>query len=588
MEIRRIDPPCWFANMNNHHLQLVVYGADLKDVKVKIKYDIELVYEIVNMTDDYIILDVNINDVKPNTKIVLTFSKDTRTIVEDYCFLARRKKQIESFSMKDSVYLLMPDRFSVEASSSKKRLKIEATNPDCWHGGTINGMTNHINAITDMGFTAIWHTPVFENTQKLSDETQYFDYHGYAITDFYKIDPHFGTINDYCDFVDTAHQKGVKVIMDIVFNHCGINHPFVANAPIKDWLNHFDSNHNQLTNYSPLTDYDRYASEYDRQHFVKGWFTRSMLDINLENYEVLTYMTQMSIWWIETADIDAFRIDTYPYAGVNNMAEWQRRLYAEYPGFPLLSEAWVGETEYVSQMQKDNLAAIPDSTMTFMDFAFQRRMSEAIGEKNARMIYTHFAMDFAYETPQNLLCFIDNHDIVRWLHKHPSISELRQAIGILLTIPRIPQVYYGTEILLAGDGKGTSDGNMRQDYPWNLPLNTQQLEFQNYLTKLLRWRGKCRCITEGEMLHYVPLDDNVYVYFRYLKDAKCNVDLSVPAVMVMVNFSAKAVTVDMARFREMLVGRTTATDVVENKDYSPNLLKSIKIESNDILILILK
>ena len=197
-------------------------------------------------------------------------------------------------------------------------------------------------------------------------------------------------------------------------------------------------------------------------------------------------------------------------------------------------------------------------------------------------------MDCAYEAPQNLLAFIDNHDIARWLHKYSSISELKQVIGLLLTVPRIPQVYYGTEILLAGDGEGTSDGNMRQDYPWGKPLNTQQLEFQNYLTKLLRWRGKCRCITEGEMLHYVPLDDNVYVYFRYLNDAKCNVDLSVPTVMVMANFSAKTVIVDLARFREMLVGRTTATDVVENKDYSPNLLTSIETEPHGIKILIIK
>lgn len=586
MEIRRIDPPCWFACMNNRYLQLIVYGADLKDAKVEIKYDIVLAYEIVNMTDSYIILYVDVSGVKHNTKFVLSLSKNGRTVEENYSFFPRRNKRIESFSMKDSIYLLMPDRFSVEAASSK-RLKTDTTNPDCWHGGTIKGMTKHINDIADMGFTAIWHTPVFENAQKESSDIRYYDYHGYAATDFYKIDPHFGTIADYCNFVDISHQKGLKVIMDIVFNHCGINHPFVSDPPIKEWFNLLGSHKDLLTNYSPLTDYDRYASEYDKQHFLKGWFTNSMPDINLEKDEVLTYMTQMSIWWIETTDVDAFRVDTYPYAGVKNMEKWQKRLYTEYPGFPLLAEAWVGETEYVSQMQKDNLAAIPDSTMTFMDFAFQRRMSEAIGEKNARMIYTHFAMDFAYETPQNLLAFIDNHDIVRWLHKHPSISELRQAIGILLTIPRIPQVYYGTEILLAGDGKGTSDGNMRQDYPWNLPLNTQQLEIQNYLTKLLRWRKGCRCIAEGEMLHFVPLDDNVYVYFRYLKDKKCNVDLTVPIVMVMVNFSEKKEIVDMARFKDILVGRVTAIDVVEAKDYSPNLLSSIEIDAHGIIILIL-
>lgn len=256
---------------------------------------------------------------------------------------------------------------------------------------------------------------------------------------------------------------------------------------------------------------------YDKRHFVEGWFTLSMPDINLSNEIVLNYMTEMSIWWIETTDIDAFRIDTYPYAGVEYMETWQKRLYAEYSGFPLLAEAWVGETEYVSQMQKDNLASMPGSTMTFMDFAFQRRISEAVGEKDARMIYAHFTIDFAYETPLNLLAFIDNHDIARWLHKHSSISELKQAIGLLLTMQRIPQVYYGTEILLAGDGKGTYDGNMRQDYPWSKPLNAQQQDFKDYISHLLKWRKKCRCITEGGMLHFVPLNNNVYVYFRFLQ-----------------------------------------------------------------------
>lgn len=587
MEIRRIDPPCWFACMNNHYLQLIVYGVDLRNSNVEIKYDIELDFEIVNKTEDYIILDVDVSDVKPNTKFVLSLSRDGIAVSEDYCFLPRRNKRIESLSMKDSIYLLMPDRFSTEAASSNKRLKIDVDNPYCWHGGSINGMTNHIDDIADMGFTAIWHTPVFENAQKVSDGIQYYDYHGYAITDFYKIDPHFGSINDYCDFVDTAHQKGLKVIMDIVFNHCGINHPFVSDPPIKEWFNLLDSNKNQITNYSPLTDYDRYASEYDKQQFLKGWFTHLMPDINLENDEVLTYMTQMSIWWIETADIDAFRIDTYPYAGVHNMEEWQRRLYAEYPGFPLLAEAWVGETEYIAKIHNKNFAAVEGSKLMFMDFAFQRRISEAFTKNSAQSLYTHFALDFSYRDPSKLLAFIDNHDVNRWLYEHPTIAELKQAIGILLTVPRVPQVYYGTEILLTYNGKNPSHGNMRLDYPWNQPLNTQQLEFQNYLTRLLRWRKDCRCITEGEMFHFVPLDDNVYVYFRYLKDAKCSVDLSVPTVMVMVNFSVKTAIVDMARFREMLVGRTTAIDVVGNKDYSPKLLKSIKIESHDILILIL-
>lgn len=413
--------------------------------------------------------------------------------------------------------------------------------------------------------------------------TKYYNYHGYAITDFYKIDSHFGNIDDYCEFVDTAHKKGVKVIMDMVFNHCGIDHPFVMKPPVKDWFNNLGNGDCKLTNYSPLSAYDMYASEYDKEHFVKGWFTQNMPDINLSNDVVLNYMTQMSIWWIETTDVDAFRIDTYPYAGVKYMQEWQKRLYAEYPQFPILSEAWVGETEYVAEMQKNNLSEIPDSTMTFMDFAFQRRLSDTPTKDKAREIYSHFALDFAYKNPRNLLAFIDNHDVPRWLHKHSPI-ELKQAVGLLLTMPRIPQIYYGTEILLAGDGKGDSDGNMRQDYPRNETLTDEQQIFKAYISKLLKWRKNCKAITGGEMMHFVPIDGKVYVYFRYLKDDKGEIEKS-KVVMVVVNFSEEETKLQLSRFNEILSVCEKWKDVVDNKEVSLNPMTSITIKANGIMIL---
>lgn len=586
MEILRIDPPNWFANMNNRTLQLIVYGNDLLGVHVSLEYQQELKKTIVSTTYDYLVMSIDISKVKSNTYCTLSFEKDGVIITKKYHFLARRDKQTEALSMKDAIYLLMPDRFSINSNKYKKKdIPVDKDKPNCWHGGTIKGMTNHLDDITDMGFTAVWHTPVLENHQRTPIDTEYYDYHGYAITDFYAIDPHFGTIIDYCDFVDTAHKKGIKVIMDMVFNHCGIDHPFVKRPPVNRWFNDLGKEEHKLTNFSPLTVYDKYASSYDKRHFVEGWFTLSMPDINLSDDIVLDYMTQMSIWWIETTDIDAFRIDTYPYAGADYMETWQTRLYAEYPGFPLLAEAWVGETEYVSQMQKDNLASIPDSTMTFMDFAFQRRISEAVGEKDARMIYTHFAMDFAYETPQNLLAFIDNHDIARWLHKYSSISELKQVIGLLLTIPRIPQVYYGTEILLAGDGEGTSDGNMRQDYPWGKPLNARQQDFKDYISHLLKWRKKCRCITEGGMLHFVPLDNNVYVYFRFLQSGDGGIDKSEPVVMVMLNFSDKEEEIALPRFEEIISGYKIVRSIIGNHDCSEKCIDLITIGAHDIMIL---
>ena len=585
MEITKIYPPCWFANMDNPKVQLVIQGNDLANARVIIGDKLELEHKIIIHSNNYIVLNVDTSDVKSNTSYKLQLKRNGEVEAQEYKFLPRRNKRIEALSMKDAIYLLMPDRFAItDNKHCLEKNVIDKNKPDCWHGGTLKGITAHVGDIADMGFTAIWHTPVFENKQKVTKDAKYYNYHGYAITDFYKIDPHFGNIDNYCEFVDTAHKKGLKVIMDMVFNHCCIDHPFVKNPPVKDWFNDLGEGERKLTNYSPLSAYDKYASGYDIEHFVRGWFTQNMPDINLSNDIVLDYMTQMSIWWIETTDIDAFRIDTYPYAGVEYMQKWQKRLYAEYPQFPILSEAWVGETEYVAKMQSDNLATIPESTMTFMDFAFQRRLSDTPIENKAREIYTHFALDFAYKNPCNLLAFIDNHDVARWLHKHPSVEELKQAIGLLLTIPRIPQVYYGTEILLAGDGTGDSDGNMRQDYPWDISLTAKQQDFKTYISKLLEWRKGCKAITEGEVMHFVPLDGKVYVYFRYIKDDKGNVDKD-KVVMVVINFSGEEMKLPLSRFKEILSVCELWNDVIEDKEILLNYMNSITIKANGIIIL---
>ena len=585
MEITKIYPPCWFAKMNNPKLQLVICGGDLANAHVDIMGKPNLNYEIISKTNNCIVLNVDTSDVGFNTIYSLQLRRNGETVEKKYNFLPRRNRAIEALSMKDAIYLLMPDRFAITGSKNcLNRNVIDKSNPDCWHGGTLKGMMDHIGDIADMGFTAIWHTPVFENKQEVTNDTKYYSYHGYAITDFYEIDSHFGNIGDYCDFVDAAHKKGLKVIMDMVFNHCGIDHSFVKNPPVKDWFNDLGEGTCKLTNYSPLSAYDKYASEYDKEHFVRGWFTQDMPDLNLSNDIVLDYMTQMSIWWIETTGIDAFRIDTYPYAGVEYMQEWQRRLYAEYPQFPILSEAWVGETEYTAKMQSDNLKAIPESTMTFMDFAFQRRLFETSIENMAREIYSHFALDFVYKSPHNLLAFLDNHDVARWLVKHLSVEGLKQAIGLLLTIPRIPQIYYGTEILMAGDGKGDTDGNMRQDYPWNISLTAEQQDFKAYVCKLLKWRKGCKAITDGEMMHFVPLDGKVYVYFRYLRDNNGNVDDS-NVVMIVVNFSEENKEVDLCRFKEMLSVCELWHDVIDNKVMLLNSMNSINIKANGIIIL---
>ena len=269
MEITKIYPPYWFAKMNNPILQLVICGGDLANAHVDIMGGPKLKNEIITISNNYIVLNVDTSDAKSNTTYRLQLKRNGETVEEEYKFLPRRNKAFEALSMKDAIYLLMPDRFAItDSKHCLKRNVIDENNPDCWHGGTLEGMKAHIGDIADMGFTAIWHTPVFENKQEVSNGTKYYSYHGYAITDFYEIDPHFGNIGDYCDFVDAAHKKGLKVIMDMVFNHCGKDHPFVKNPPVKDWFNNLGEGVCKLTNYSPLSAYDKYASEYDKEHFV--------------------------------------------------------------------------------------------------------------------------------------------------------------------------------------------------------------------------------------------------------------------------------------------------------------------------------
>lgn len=586
MKIERCDPPCWFANMNNNKLQLILYGKDLLNATVSLSYQHELKTVVEYTSKNYLVLNIDITNVRPNTSCSIICCKSGEQSITEYKFLPRRDKNIETLSMKDSIYLLMPDRFdSTTKDAVTDKTYIDKNNPDAWHGGTITGLTKRLDHICDMGFSAVWHTPIFENKQSVDINTKYYDYHGYAITDYYALDSHFGSINEYCDFVSSAHKKGIKVIMDMVFNHCGMDHPFYKNPPIPSWFNNLGSGKHLLTNKSPLTVYDIYASSYDKQHFVKGWFTPSMPDVNMSNETVMNYLTQMTIWWIETTDIDAIRLDTYPYAGIQYMEKWQKRLYEEYPQFPLLAEDWVSETEYLALEQSHNFDSVDRSELKFMDFAFQRRVSDAFANKDAMTIYSHFALDFAYKKPDSMLAFLDNHDLERWFHKHPSVSEFKQAIGLLLTVPRIPQVYYGTEILLDGDGCGSAHGNMRQDYPWDKRLNKRQIEMKDYMSKLLNWRRKNQCITDGGMIHFVPLDDNVYVYFRYIKDSAGGIDCGKPLIMIAVNFSGSSTNMDMTRFAEVIGCRSVAIDIMEERDYSDCLQTYLKIDANEIVII---
>lgn len=577
MQVEKIEPLYWFVGMEERHLQLLVYGKDLHIVNAGTSLPIEKTLSIVSTdSNDYAILHLTL---KENTKagVYDIFLKDVN---DEICFTRYELKEKcrqypsgNSITNSDCIYLVMPDRFASDKPHVKKAKQDE------WHGGNLCGLISKLNYISDIGVTAIWCTPVLKN-QERPTLNKYYPYHGYSIMDFYDIDAHFGTIRDYEAFVEEAHQLNLKVVMDMVFNHCSIEHPFVANPPQRDWINKGDV----LTNYKTTTIFDQYASNVDRSQTVKGWFTYEMADLNIENNELLIYMMQMTIWWIEATGIDAIRMDTFLYSDLNSMKKWLTRLSLEYPGFSVIGETWMDQPAYTARTQNECIEVNP--AFIVMDFAFQHQLANFANKaikNNELEMYNHFLNDILYKNPSQLLAFIDNHDMPRWFHENKDTAKLKQAIGILLTSPRIPQIYYGTEILLSGKGERKGDGFYRQDFPGGWIDDTidktkrrdrsyKEQSVFSFTQKLLRWRKTSKAVSHGKMKHYIPRN-GVYVFFRTYEAEK---------VMIIANTS-RSCALELSHFKEDLGNHESGVDVLTGKCVCIN--DSLPLKRNEIKII---
>lgn len=409
MVIEKIEPEYWFSGLQTKTLQLLIYGEDLEGVSVETTIPCTMLDLNTKTGDRHLLVNIELDKELKAGTYTLLFVRDGENNSIDYEIKSRKERTISSSSISshDVVYLLMPDRF---ARGDKKLLVSddERNNPNTWHGGNIAGMIASIDYLAKMGYTAIWHTPVFKGSE----------YHGYAITNFYEIDPHFGCREDYVKFVSEAHCRGLKVVKDVVLNHCSIEHPWMKHPPLEDWFNGSIIEY-ERTNFKVTTVLDPYASSIDKRQTICGWFTDKMPDLNFKNPHVRTYFLQMAIWWIETFGIDAFRVDTYPYVDMESMVNWQNRLSEEYPVFSIIAETWMSEVAYTSQIQKNVQSRLRDkNSLVVMDFAYQKKLKHYLDriplyDKEAQL-YHHFVYDFLYNEAANTLVFLDNHDLPRW------------------------------------------------------------------------------------------------------------------------------------------------------------------------------
>ena len=571
MEINRIDPSYWFASLKRNDLQLLVYGNGLKGSTVETTIPHTEISVKECLCNKYLLVNIKLcNRVLADTYCISFRSEKGETVSVPYEFKPQRSWDSNgetTLSNRDVLYMLMVDRF---AKGGIRFSAEEDNNPNSWHGGNILGMKNALPYFQRLGITALWHSPIFKNSE----------YHGYSITDHYEVDGHFGTKEEYADFVNEAHKDGIKVVADFIFNHCSIAHPWVASPPLEDWFNGKRGKSIMTTNYRQTTIFDPYASDFDRKKTVEGWFTEKMPDLNLKNPYVFNYLLEMSIWWIETFRIDAIRMDTYLYSDLDAMIEWQRIISEEYPGFSVIAETWIGDAAYTAKVQRyvrQHLGG--NSSFIVMDFAFQGHIDAYFnrykGADKEVQIYQHFVDDFLYDEPQNILAFLDNHDLPRWCSRIKGKAKLQQALVVLLTSPRIPQIYYGTEFMFAGDGKGTGDGNYRQD-AFQI-LNSSDVMASGvvpFLRKILEWRKGSMAVTKGGMKHFIP-QKGVYMYFRQYGDEK---------VMVVVNVTSKRTYIDLSQYMEELDGYAWGIDVITDKKMRLDT-ESFTIKSNGVLIL---
>ena len=592
-QIDKVEPPFWWSDMNLSDVQIMFYGKNIAQNEVSVSNGIIIKGIQKTENPNYVFVTVDTKNVSAQN-IVFTFKNGKKSFTKNYELKQRKENSRfrESYNSSDVMYLLMPDRFANGNPNNDSHPSVtEKYNRDLpggRHGGDIEGIIKNINYIHELGATAIWSTPLCE------DNDERYSYHTYGQSDVYKIDPRYGTNEDYLRMSQELHKKGMKNIMDYVTNHWGWKHWMINDLPTRDWIHQFPEFTN--SNYRMTTQFDVNASKRDAEHCMDGWFVKSMPDLNQSNPLVLNYLTQNAIWWIEFADLDGFRVDTYSYNDKKGIAKWTKAITDEYPHFNIVGEVWMNDQAQMAYWQKDSkIGAIQNFNSylpSVMDFTLHEAISSAFNEDQATWdkgiikVYQNFTNDFLYPNIDNILTFIENHDTQRFNHLYPDFKKYQLAMTLLATVRGIPQIYYGSEIGMAGN-KDKGDADIRQDFPggWNGDKNNAftasgrtevQKQYFDFTSKLLNWRKNKSVIHSGKTTHYIP-ENNVYVYFRYNEKE---------TVMVIINNNPEKQTIKTNRFLENIKNYKSGKDILGNASF--DLKNEISIEGKSALILELR
>ena len=594
LNVDRVEPMFWWVGMKNPSVQLMVHGQEIAMTEISLTYPGVKIQTISRQENpNYVFIDLSISPEAKAGSFPIQFRKNKKEVVSYTYELKTREAHSanrKGFDGSDVIYLITPDRFvngnpANDAVVGMKELP-NRSHMNGRHGGDIQGIKNSLDYLSGMGFTSVWLNPVLENNM-----TQ-VSYHGYSTTDFYKVDPRYGTNEEYRELGKAIHGKGMKLMMDMIFNHIGSEHWWMNDMPSADWLNFYPEY--KITTHRRTVNQDPHASEADKKAMSDGWFVPSMPDMNQRNPFLLNYLIQNSIWWTEYVGLDGIRMDTYPYPDKLAMAEWTNRMLEEYPDFYMVGEEWSMNPATVAYWQKGKLNqdGYVSNLPGLMDFPLNNAVVQSL--KNPETwggglvtLYEALSNDFQFANPDKLVIFPDNHDMSRFYTQlGENVDLLKMGIAYYATTRGIPQLFYGTEILMSNPGT-EEHGVIRSDFPggWagdqvnaftGTGLTDKQKQAQEYIRKVLNWRKTNTIVQSGELKHFAP-ENGIYVYFRYNQSGK---------VMVVMNKNAHQKTIDTVRFSEVMGNCTSGKEIISGNTITD--LKNLKVPASSAMIIELK
>ena len=590
-----VEPPTWWIGMKNSKLQLMVYGENISETKPLINYEGIVLHDVIQVeSPNYLFLNLEITDAAKPGSFPIQFKKGKKVTAEYQYILNERVDDpslFQGFDNSDVIYLLMPDRFAngdpANDNVDGMLEKANRSNSLGRHGGDIKGIVDHLDYLKDLGITALWINPLLENNMPKQS------YHGYAITDYYRVDPRYGSNEDYKNLVAEAHKRDIKIIMDMIANHAGTGYYWNDDLPSGDWYNQWLKF--TRSNYRGITQSDPNVAGSDHEKMVRGWFDHTMADLNQHNELLAEFLIQNTIWWIEYLGLDGIRQDTYPYSYKDFMAEWMERILREYPDYNVVGEVWLNYPSLVSYWldNETNPDGYQSNLTNVFDFPLMYAVDKAFNENDGwdtglLRLYEILAQDYLYSDPMNIVTFTDNHDGDRFFTKmQEDIRKFKLGMVFYMTARGIPQIYYGGEILMTGR-EHDGHGYIREDFPGGWPGDEKnaftkegrtpmQQEAFSFTRRLLNWRKGSEVVQFGEFTHYIP-ENGVYVYFRHNEDE---------SVMVMLNNTEEEREVDISRFAQNIDGYSKGRSVLTRKLFE-NLDKIIVPAKSPMIVELVK